>query len=78
LIFFSDGVSPLSTPEGLELLQRYLKSHGRYGGNTPLLYPLYGIAELCQAYCRFVYFLHLILFIEYSQVWCKICFGNRW
>lgn len=47
-----NGMTPLSTPDGIELLQRYLKSQGRYGGNSPILLPLYGTAELCQAYCR--------------------------
>jgi RAB protein geranylgeranyltransferase component A len=54
--FFADGVSSLNTMKGIELLQRYLKSQGRYGGNTPLLYPLYGTSELCQAFCRFFFF----------------------
>jgi RAB protein geranylgeranyltransferase component A len=50
----------ISTKEGIERLKRYVGAVGRFG-NTPFLYPLYGISEYAQAFCRcvllFLYFL---------------------
>lgn len=42
----------ISTSVGLESMLRFLRSLGRYG-NTPLIYPLFGISDLVQAFCRF-------------------------
>lgn len=40
-----------TTEEGLQACQKYLKSLGRFG-NTPFLWPLYGVGELPQGFCR--------------------------
>jgi len=47
--------SPSSMPDtkrGLDLIARFLRSMGVYG-NSPWIYPLYGISEITQAFCRF-------------------------
>jgi RAB protein geranylgeranyltransferase component A len=41
----------ITTEEGMKRIQRYINSLGRYG-KTAFLYPLYGISELNQAFCR--------------------------
>eukprot|EP00124_Ichthyophonus_hoferi_P003281 Ihof_evm4s276 gene=Ihof_evmTU4s276 len=41
----------LLTEDGLLRTQRFLRSLGTYG-KTPFLSPSYGVAELCQAFCR--------------------------
>jgi len=41
----------VTTEVGLNLLNRFLASVGRYG-NTPFLASLYGTSELTQAFCR--------------------------
>eukprot|EP00884_Botryococcus_braunii_P015864 jgi/Botrbrau1/2961/Bobra.0026s0029.1 len=44
---------PASAKEGLAALSRYFESLGRYGAGTgALMVPLYGTAELPQAFCR--------------------------
>ncbi|XP_072126634.1 rab proteins geranylgeranyltransferase component A 1 isoform X1 [Mobula birostris] len=40
-----------STTEGLKATQHFLHCLGRYG-NTPFLFPLYGVGELPQCFCR--------------------------
>ncbi|XP_051877164.1 rab proteins geranylgeranyltransferase component A 1 [Pristis pectinata] len=40
-----------STIEGLKATQRFLHCLGRYG-NTPFLFPLYGVGEMPQCFCR--------------------------
>lgn len=40
-----------STMDGLKATQKFLKSLGRYG-NSAFLWPLYGVGELPQAFCR--------------------------
>ncbi|XP_065842130.1 rab proteins geranylgeranyltransferase component A 2-like [Oscarella lobularis] len=40
-----------TTLEALTSIREYLRSIGRYG-NSPFLWPLYGTAELPQAFCR--------------------------
>lgn len=37
--------------EGIERVQTYLTSIGRYG-NTPFLFPMYGCGEIPQCFCR--------------------------
>ncbi|XP_066501979.1 rab proteins geranylgeranyltransferase component A 1 [Hoplias malabaricus] len=39
------------TEEGLKATQHFLRSLGRYG-NTPFLFPLYGLGEIPQCFCR--------------------------
>ncbi|KAJ8266048.1 hypothetical protein GJAV_G00125300 [Gymnothorax javanicus] len=39
------------TGEGLRATQHFLRCLGRYG-NTPFLFPLYGIGEIPQCFCR--------------------------
>ncbi|RDD45951.1 Rab proteins geranylgeranyltransferase component A 1 [Trichoplax sp. H2] len=41
----------VTTIEGLAAAQCFLQSLGRFG-ETPFLWPLYGVAELPQAFCR--------------------------
>ncbi|XP_078403343.1 rab proteins geranylgeranyltransferase component A 1 [Cetorhinus maximus] len=40
-----------STTEGLKATQHFLQCLGRYG-NTPFLFPLYGVGEIPQCFCR--------------------------
>nr|XP_039265235.1 rab proteins geranylgeranyltransferase component A 2-like [Styela clava] len=40
-----------NTVEGLKATQKFLNSLGRYG-NSAFLWPLYGVGELPQAFCR--------------------------
>nr|XP_033801766.1 rab proteins geranylgeranyltransferase component A 1 [Geotrypetes seraphini]XP_033801767.1 rab proteins geranylgeranyltransferase component A 1 [Geotrypetes seraphini] len=40
-----------STIDGLRATQHFLQSLGRYG-NTPFLFPLYGLGEIPQCFCR--------------------------
>ena len=44
-----------NTLMGLSATQKFLKSLGRYG-NSAFLWPMYGIGELPQAFCRFALF----------------------
>ncbi|XP_062868192.1 rab proteins geranylgeranyltransferase component A 1 [Trichomycterus rosablanca] len=45
-------VSPdAQTEEGLKATQHFLRCLGRYG-NTPFLFPLYGLGEIPQCFCR--------------------------
>ncbi|XP_051533454.1 rab proteins geranylgeranyltransferase component A 2-like isoform X2 [Myxocyprinus asiaticus] len=39
------------TEEGLKATQHFLRCLGRYG-NTPFLFPLYGLGEIPQCFCR--------------------------
>ncbi|XP_061103532.1 rab proteins geranylgeranyltransferase component A 1 isoform X1 [Conger conger] len=39
------------TGDGLRATQHFLRSLGRYG-NTPFLFPLYGMGEIPQCFCR--------------------------
>ncbi|GCB66559.1 rab proteins geranylgeranyltransferase component A 1 [Scyliorhinus torazame] len=39
------------TTEGLKATQHFLQCLGRYG-NTPFLFPLYGVGEIPQCFCR--------------------------
>uniref|UniRef100_A0A672RQ95 Rab proteins geranylgeranyltransferase component A n=1 Tax=Sinocyclocheilus grahami TaxID=75366 RepID=A0A672RQ95_SINGR len=39
------------TAEGLKATQHFLRCLGRYG-NTPFLFPLYGLGEIPQCFCR--------------------------
>ncbi|XP_067903787.1 rab proteins geranylgeranyltransferase component A 1 isoform X2 [Heterodontus francisci] len=39
------------TREGLKATQHFLQCLGRYG-NTPFLFPLYGVGEIPQCFCR--------------------------
>ncbi|KAL0993890.1 hypothetical protein UPYG_G00115250 [Umbra pygmaea] len=39
------------TAEGLRATQHFLRCLGRYG-NTPFLFPLYGLGEIPQCFCR--------------------------
>ena len=41
----------MTTMEALHALHRHLDALGRYG-ETAFLYPLYGSAEVAQAFCR--------------------------
>ncbi|KNC73518.1 hypothetical protein SARC_13923, partial [Sphaeroforma arctica JP610] len=47
----AEDKATLSTTAGLERTSLFLKSLGRFG-NSPYLYPIYGVAELAQAFCR--------------------------
>ena len=38
----------INTLEGLKATQKFLSSLGRFGGNTPFLYPSFGSGELPQ------------------------------
>uniref|UniRef100_A0A4W3H482 Rab proteins geranylgeranyltransferase component A n=1 Tax=Callorhinchus milii TaxID=7868 RepID=A0A4W3H482_CALMI len=40
-----------STTEGFKATQHFLQCLGRYG-NTPFLFPLYGVGEIPQCFCR--------------------------
>lgn len=40
---------------GLKATQHFLRCLGRYG-NTPFLFPLYGLGEIPQCFCRWVNF----------------------
>lgn len=39
------------TEEGLKATQHFLRCLGHYG-NTPFLFPLYGLGEIPQCFCR--------------------------
>jgi Rab proteins geranylgeranyltransferase component A len=48
------GASNLcTTQQGFERVRTYFASVGRFGP-SPLLFSLYGVSELAQAYCRYV------------------------
>ncbi|KAL9653504.1 hypothetical protein ABK040_002137 [Willaertia magna] len=46
-----DNSNNIKTKDVMERLSYYLNSLGRYG-NSAFLYPIYGISELSQAFCR--------------------------
>lgn len=41
----------VTAAEGMKRIERYMNSLGKYG-NSAFLYPMYGISELSQAFCR--------------------------
>ncbi|CAL8148348.1 unnamed protein product [Orchesella dallaii] len=50
-----DGFSPDGSSFNVEFCSRcrlFLNSIGRYGNQTPFLWTIYGISEICQAFCR--------------------------
>jgi len=47
----ADRITEISTADGLESLHRHLQALGQFG-ETAFLAPLYGGAELAQAFCR--------------------------
>ena len=47
----SEESSSISAYHGLTILYNHIQSLNRYG-KTAFLYPLYGIGELAQAFCR--------------------------
>uniref|UniRef100_A0A8K9X9A8 Rab proteins geranylgeranyltransferase component A n=1 Tax=Oncorhynchus mykiss TaxID=8022 RepID=A0A8K9X9A8_ONCMY len=44
-------IPEVGTVEGLRATQHFLRCLGRYG-NTPFLFPLYGLGEIPQCFCR--------------------------
>ncbi|XP_030649590.1 rab proteins geranylgeranyltransferase component A 1 [Chanos chanos] len=52
-VLHSIAMVSLDTPteEGLRATQHFLRCLGRYG-NTPFLFPLYGLGEIPQCFCR--------------------------
>ena len=46
-------IPEVGTVEGLRATQHFLRCLGRYG-NTPFLFPLYGLGEIPQCFCRSV------------------------
>ncbi|CAB1315906.1 unnamed protein product [Coregonus sp. 'balchen'] len=44
-------IPEVCTVEGLRATQHFLRCLGRYG-NTPFLFPLYGLGEIPQCFCR--------------------------
>lgn len=42
----------LTTSQGIAAILKFMGSVGRYGGNSPWIYPLFGIADLCQSFSR--------------------------
>lgn len=40
------------TEEGLASTRQFLRCLGRYG-NTPFLFPVYGLGEIPQCFCRY-------------------------
>jgi Rab proteins geranylgeranyltransferase component A len=48
----AEDAQKLPTSAGLERMLRFLRSLGRYG-NTPLIYPLFGMSDINQAFTRF-------------------------
>lgn len=51
IVLLSSMNENISTKEGMKRVRMYLKSIGRYG-TTSFLYPVYGVCELPQAFCR--------------------------
>ncbi|OCT67615.1 hypothetical protein XELAEV_18038916mg, partial [Xenopus laevis] len=52
-VLYSIAMVPESakTVEGLKAMQHFLRCLGRYG-NTPFLFPMYGLGEIPQCFCR--------------------------
>lgn len=48
------GSTPLNmtTAVANAAILRFMGSVGRYGGHSPWIYPLYGVGDLCQSFCR--------------------------
>ncbi|KAM8952828.1 rab proteins geranylgeranyltransferase component A 1 [Pelodytes ibericus] len=79
-------VSPsANTMDGLKATQHFLRCLGCYG-NTPFLFPLYGLGELPQCFCRMcavfggVYCLHhslQCLVVDGETKRCKAVIDNR-
>lgn len=42
----------MNTADGLSAIGRFMSSVGRYGANTPWIYPLFGVSDLCQSFSR--------------------------
>lgn len=42
----------LTTSKGVAAIIKFMSSVGRYGGNSPWIYPLFGLADLCQSFSR--------------------------
>ncbi len=56
------------TEEGLKATQHFLRCLGRYG-NTPFLFPLYGLGEIPQCFCR-------VNYTEYCAEWSRRLSGH--
>lgn len=44
--------SAMPTSQGVSAILKFMSSVGRYGGNSPWIYPLFGLSELCQSFSR--------------------------
>jgi len=44
--------SAMTTTMGVSSILRFMGSLGRYGGNSPWIYPLFGMGDLCQSFSR--------------------------
>ncbi|KAE8584566.1 hypothetical protein XENTR_v10021017 [Xenopus tropicalis] len=73
------------TIEGLKAMQHFLRCLGRYG-NTPFLFPMYGLGEIPQCFCRMcavfggVYCLHHsleCLVVDGDSKLCKAVIDHR-
>jgi RAB protein geranylgeranyltransferase component A len=51
IAMFDSTDTSITTQQGWKRLQHYIASVGRYG-KTAFLYPMYGISELNQSFCR--------------------------
>ncbi|OCT66000.1 rab proteins geranylgeranyltransferase component A 2 [Xenopus laevis] len=86
-VLYSIAMVPESakTVEGLKAMQHFLKCLGRYG-NTPFLFPMYGLGEIPQCFCRMcavfggVYCLHHsleCLVVDEDSKLCKAVIDHR-
>jgi RAB protein geranylgeranyltransferase component A len=56
IILYSIALLPskrdVTLEEGMKRLDLFISSIGRFGSSSPFLYPLYGMSELPQLFCR--------------------------
>jgi RAB protein geranylgeranyltransferase component A len=56
IILYSIALLPskkdITLEEGMKRLELFISSIGRFGSSSPFLYPLYGMSELPQLFCR--------------------------
>ncbi|KAM4695765.1 rab proteins geranylgeranyltransferase component A 1 isoform 2-T2 [Rhinophrynus dorsalis] len=73
------------TTDGLKATQHFLRCLGRYG-NTPFLFPMYGLGEIPQCFCRMcavfggIYCLHhslKCLIVDGESKQCKAVIDSR-
>eukprot|EP01080_Neovahlkampfia_damariscottae_P004435 gene4435-7810_t len=52
LILLPNNKIDITINEGLKKLKLFISSIGRFGSISPFLYPLYGMSEMTQIFCR--------------------------